>query len=56
MTEYGYVRVSILKQDLGVKVQLDAMEKLNINNKNIVIDKISGTKDDCPNLAKLIKK
>lgn len=56
VTEYGYVRVSTLKQDLGVKVQLDAMEKLNIKNKNIVIDKISGTKDDRPNLAKLIKK
>lgn len=55
MTEYGYVRVSTLKQDLGMQVQLEAMKNRKIEDCNIVVDKVSGTKDDRPNLARLIK-
>ena len=55
MAEYGYVRVSTMKQDLGMQVQLDAMKNVKIREGNIVIDKVSGTKDDRPNLEKLVK-
>lgn len=55
MAEYGYVRVSTMKQDLGMQVQLDAMKNVKIRDGNIVIDKVSGTKDDRPNLEKLVK-
>jgi DNA invertase Pin-like site-specific DNA recombinase len=53
MTKIGYARVSTAEQELNL--QIDALKKAGCLEKNIFIDKISGSKKERPGLDKALK-
>ena len=51
---FGYARVSTEEQ--SINLQLDALLKAGVDEKNIYIDKVSGVRSERKNLSRILKK
>ena len=51
---FGYARVSTEEQ--SINLQLDALLKAGVDEKNIYVDKVSGVRSERKNLSRLLKK
>lgn len=52
--KFGYARVSTQEQNLDL--QIDALIKIGVPDKNIVLDKVSGSSSSRPNFERLLDK